>query len=73
MYIMHHVRNETMTEFQENYGEIKDDTCIKSTETRWATVGFMRHTCTLNISLIKYHNYYRYKAFKRFELFNTYK
>ena len=31
---------------------IRDETGIKSTETRWATVGFMRHTCTLNISYL---------------------
>ena len=30
----------------------RDETGIKSTETRWATVGFMRHTCTLNISYL---------------------
>ena len=31
---------------------IRDETGIKSTETRWVTVGFMRHTCTLNISCL---------------------
>ena len=30
----------------------RDETGIKSTERRWATVGFMRHTCTLNISYL---------------------
>ena len=30
----------------------RDETGVKSTETRWATVRFMRHTCTLNISYL---------------------
>ena len=46
-------RNETRTKrFLEKQFGFRDETGIKSTETRWATVGFMRHTSTLNISYL---------------------
>ena len=47
----------TKSFWKEQFG-FRDETGIKSTETRWVTVGFMRHTCTLNIShLNKYYKF----------------
>ena len=51
--------------FLEKQFGFRDETGIKSTETKWVTVGFVCHTCTLNISCLN-------KYYKCIELCNTY-